>query len=140
MERMTSHGTWSLIVAILWLATLTGCGFSDAPKREYADVTGTITYQGEPVTMGTVMFQPASGAPVIGEIQGDGTYEIKAVVGPNEVMIFGGERLDPEEQAQRKADNSPPPENLLPAKYATPASGLTFEVVPGTNQADFYLE
>jgi hypothetical protein len=123
-------------------AIIIGCAPS-APKREYADVTGTVTWNGEAVTVGTILFQPVSGAAVSAPIDAEGMFQLKGVVGPNKVMVVGMElpEIDP---------NAPPPEtpqtpppmvkNLLPAKYATPNSPLEFTVESGSNQADFQLE
>jgi hypothetical protein len=119
-----------------------GCG-SDAPKVEYADVTGKISYKGEPLKMGTVTFQPRSGASATGEIQADGTYSLKGVIGPNKVMVASreaepGPSADPE--SRKAAAARGPPKNFIPPEYETPNSKLTFEVKPGANKADFDLE
>lgn len=115
-----------------------GCG-PVAPKREFAEVAGTVTYKGEPVTVGTVLFQPPGGAAVSAPLESDGSYTLKGVVGLNKVIIISRDlpEIDPSE---------PPPEmppmitNYIPEKYSTPNSPLEFHVERGSNQADFQLE
>lgn len=119
---------------------LAGCG-SGAPKIEYADVTGKVTYKGEALKMGQVSFQPATGARTVGEIQKDGTYSLKGVVGKNAVAIESHEPSaapdSPDAPKMKKAD----PITYIPLKYAGNSSGLSFEVKAGTkNTADFDLQ
>lgn len=121
----------------LLLMSMVSCGPPPPPKREYADVTGTVTYQGEPLEAGIVMFQPAVGAIVSADIQPDGTYSLKGVIGPNTVMIVSREEAppispDPETRVE--------PKSLIPTVYGTPESGLKFDIEPGDNQADFDLK
>ncbi|MDA0835282.1 MAG: hypothetical protein O2955_19280 [Planctomycetota bacterium] len=128
----------TLFLGVL-IGVFCGCGGGDdAPVREYADVTGKVTYNGEALTKGKVMFQPPSGAMVVGDIQADGTYSLKGVIGPNSVAI---ESRD--DQGQMSADNPKSrqePKSYIPPEYGTPASGLSFEVKAGTNTADFDLK
>jgi|GEM_PF-6807542 len=118
---------------------LVGCGGPPpAPKREYADVTGKITYKNTAVTTGQVRFQPSSGAMVTGDIKPDGTFSLKGVIGPNAVMI-----VSLEDNGPMSADNPKsrqPPKSVIPAAYGTPGSNLTFEVKPGSNTANFDLK
>lgn len=137
-------GCFGIFVALI-AGCIGGCGPTE-PKIELADVTGKVTYNGEPLKMGTVMFQPASGAFASGEIKPDGTYSLKGAIGPNKVMIVS---RDPEpgppgpEPAQRKAAEEAlaanPPKKYIPDEYGTQASKLTYEVKAGTNTADFTL-
>ena len=45
---------------LLLAATLVGCGNQDRPL---APVSGQVLYKGEPLTFGSVTFQPAGGQP-----------------------------------------------------------------------------
>ncbi|MEX0724888.1 MAG: hypothetical protein WD065_01380 [Planctomycetaceae bacterium] len=122
----------------LLLGLFSGCGGDDAPVREYADVAGKVTYNGEAVKRGKVMFQPPSGEVVVADIQPDGTYSMKGVIGPNDVTIISRDEVPtagPDEPISRIE-----PKSDIPLKYGTPESGLTFEVKPGTNTADFDLQ
>jgi hypothetical protein len=128
-----------LLAGMLLAFQLLGCeGVEPPPVREYADVTGKITYRGKPVESGEVRFQPSVGAMVSGDIQPDGTYSLKGVIGPNSVMIVS------QEAAVTMDANNPKtrqlPKSHIPAIYSTPGGELTFEVKSGANTADFDLK
>jgi len=119
---------------LLAIVAIIGCGAPPSPKREFGDVKGKVSYKGQALKKGTVTFQPVTGTPVVGDIQADGTYSLKGVIGPNTVMIVSqdaGQGPTPE-----KREPTPPKEHI-PAKYGTPGSGLKFDVKAGPNQADF---
>ncbi len=129
--------SWShLVIAGLLAGHLVGCGGPEGPKRDYAEVTGKVTYKNVPLKVGTVMFQPVSGPFASGEIKPDGTYSLKGVVGPNTVMITSREEAPP------PAGNAPPPQpkNNIPPAYGTPTSNLKFDVKAGPNTANFDLK
>lgn len=136
--RRSAPPAWTCVLTLsLMLGFVVGCGESvpPAPKREYADVTGTISLNGAPLKMGQVTFQPAAGAAVTGEIQADGTYSLKGVIGPNKVMIVSQDAQPP-----MSADNPAsrqPPKSHIPVVFGTPASTLSFDVKAGKNTADF---
>lgn len=71
------------------LVALFGCGGSDGPERY--QLTGAVTYQGKPVPVGEVIFQPESGPGAVAQIQ-DGRYEtveeMGVVGGPHTVRIM----------------------------------------------------
>lgn len=70
--RAASNG-FVLVAALLTIVSC-GCG-SDAPKT--VPVTGKVTYNGQPVTSGTIMLVPQdSGYGATGQIQKDGTFEL----------------------------------------------------------------
>ncbi|MEX1230737.1 MAG: hypothetical protein WEB58_10880 [Planctomycetaceae bacterium] len=131
--------SWASVLFVgLLLGSFSGCGGDDTPVREYADVAGKVTYNGEALKRGKVMFQPPNGSIIVGEIQPDGTYTLKGVVGPNDVTIIARDEVPtagPDEPISRVE-----PKNDIPPEYGTPDSGLKFEVKPGTNTADFDLQ
>lgn len=138
-----------LVLVGVILTQLTGCGGPAGPKRDYADVTGTVKYNGKPVSKGTVIFQPASGAPVVGDLKDDGTYSLKGVIGPNTVMINnpvppppgkGGDDIAANKAAQADYDKALKAAKIVPDKYSSANSGLKFEVKAGPNKADFELQ
>ncbi len=134
---------WLLCQAMLLLAfvaALAGCGPS------LSSVSGTVTYKGEKVTGGTLIFAPiaegtnAAGPPSTGTIQPDGTFVLKnnngaagGVVGKNTVSFSapGGEAsTDP------KKDGKPSPYAGLvvkdtPVEIKSGANTLTIELVKG---------
>jgi hypothetical protein len=133
-----------LVVAAVSGVISGGCGPSE-PVREYAAVSGRVSYQGKPLNKGSVTFQSAFGAPVMAEIQQDGTYRMDAVVGSNTVMIVNREAdpgpLAPGEERKRIAAAKAAMDaakTVVPDKYSTPASPLKFDVPhSGSTSADF---
>jgi len=111
------------------LIGLAGCGSSNG--LNLAPVRGKVTYKGQPIKNGTVMFEPdeskgTTGPQAIGTITGDGTFILSseqpgdgAVVGMHKVGILALE-TDP-----IKVEAMPTPEDD-PTKYlaAKTAAGL----------------
>lgn len=60
-----------LAIALVGLA---GCG----DGRGLMPASGVITYEGKPVTTGTVVFYPAKGRPASAEIRDDGSFELSS--------------------------------------------------------------
>lgn len=131
----------SLLLVGVSLMSMIGCGAkSDAPKRDYADVSGKVTYKGEALKTGQVMFQPGVGALVTGDLKPDGTYSLKGVIGPNTVMIVSTEGMTAKPDANDPKTRQPPKSNI-PETYGTPGSGLTYTVKKGDNKdANFDLK
>jgi hypothetical protein len=127
-----------VLLSGLLLSTLWGCGGPAAPKREYADVTGKVTYKNQPVPKGQVIFQPATGAAVTGDLKSDGTYSMKGVIGPNTVTIIS--RDDMGATDANKPETRMMPKSHIPEIYGTPGSNLKFDVKAGTNTANFDLQ
>lgn len=115
------------IVALAVLATA-GCGGAD--DGQYSTTTvpvrGTVTYQGRPLTGGTVLFEPEGlGREAHGPIQPDGTFELSSYT-QNDGAVVGSHRV----AITDIADPS------FPVKYRNSgSSGLTVEVVEG--QTDY---
>ena len=109
-------------VAILFIFTMlvTGCGQS-GPER--FQVSGTVSYNGEPLPLGTVMFIPKEG-PVSGptRIDADGKYKLEAVAGPAAVAVTAmpsrpGGRPDPMVEGGIDYTGVPMVQSLIPKKY-----------------------
>jgi hypothetical protein len=126
-----------------------GCAEGQA---ERATISGSVTYQGEPVAFGDIVFQPTSVAPGRAFAQGkivDGKYSLDAahgpVVGKNIVQIHGykmtgRKRLDIAgkslSEAPQMIDELVP---YIPEKY-NEGSELTVEIKSGANEnVDFKL-
>ena len=122
-----------LLLTLLW-----GCGGPTEPKRQYADVTGKVTYKTQPVTKGQVLFQPPTGAVAAGQIKSDGTYSLKGVIGPNTVTIV--DRAEMGQTDVNKPETRQIPKSSIPEIYGTPNSNLKFDVKAGANKADFDLK
>ncbi len=129
---------WRCVVLLTACLGLAGCA-PTYTKRDTALVQGTVTYNGEPLKMGVVMFQPESGPFASGDIQPNGSYSLEAVVGPNRVQIIC---RDPEDETPIPQRTKPPapPKSYIPEKYGLHTSPLQFEVEPNDNVADFALE
>ena len=120
----------------LALAALVGCDRGPT----LVPVTGKVLYKGKPLEFGSVMFQPPSGQPAVGEIQPDGTFTLStfrpddgAVVGTHKVRIACYE-------SQRRGTAKGPGEQslgrlLIPMKYTLfDQSGLTADVREDQNE------
>ena len=86
-------------------------------------MTGKITFKGQPVTEGTISFDPSNikrptEAPRSGPIGKDGTYSVKTLVGDNRVRASF-----PEMKADRQSSNV----------------DLIYDVKPGENTYDLVL-
>lgn len=131
---------FELMLSFICCLSMVGCGGPEGPVRNYADVTGKVSYQGVPLKMGTVVFQPASGPFASGQIQPDGTYRLKGEIGENSVRITS---RDPEDTAPPDPANLTKivrPKSHIPEMYGEPQSGLKFIVKEKGNQADFDLK
>ena len=127
----------SLVIVSSWiLLTLSGC--SDKPKL--AQVTGNVTYKGQPVKQGSITFVPAEGRPATGKIV-DGKiteitcYELNDGVplGSHKVLIQAGQQSDDM--------YAPTAKSPIPERYASlEKSDLTAEIVAGENTVDFELK
>jgi hypothetical protein len=128
--------------AILLLAAcLTGCAGADAGPAT-APVKGTVTLDGQPVANATVAFTPAdstTAAPAQAASDDAGNFEVTSMFEQGKVtkpgMLPGSYKI-----SVTKLEGPPPdaqltraPKNVLPARYADPAtSGLSAAVAAGT--------
>lgn len=134
-----------ILLVLLALTTLNaiGCGKT---RRALAPVTGKVSYQGQPLRFGTVIFQPESGQYATGVIQPDGTFQMTTrgegdgvAVGKNMVRIVCLEGQDPAKNsaAQKKGSRGEAGlgRTLIPEKYSScDTSGLVVDVRPGVNE------
>lgn len=128
----------NLLLASFALVAALGCGGPAAPKREYADVSGKITYKGKPLEVGQVIFQPPTGAAVVAELDSEGAYSLKGVIGPNKVMVQSRDEMGETDANDPKSRQMP--RSNIPDQYGLPDSGLKFDVEAGDNTADFDLK
>jgi hypothetical protein len=122
---------------LLVVCCLSGCG------GKAASVSGVVTFDGKPVTRGTVSFSPtAGGQKAIGVIDENGNYELST---NREQGLEAGTYNAAVSSRERGAvgDGGGPP---MPGKYLVPqrfsdanTSGLTFDVQRGSNRIDIAL-
>ena len=140
-----------LLVTIFTVAALTGCGNG---KLTTINVTGTVTYEGEPLAGATVNFIPKAegqGHPAYGMTDAQGHYKLQTLLGNPDAGTTPGKYavsvIKMEEQAET-SDTSPSrtaipphPKSFIPERYGrTTTSGLTATVKKGEkNVFDFVL-
>lgn len=136
--RSSLPSAWPL--PILGLILLAGCGGG----TKLSNVTGKVTYDGQPLTTGTVTFHPKSGegSVGVGDIDSNGQYTLQTGtdpgVPPGEYIVTVVAATIPEVAF---GEPEAPPQSLIPTKYAaTETSPLTRTVSEGNNTIDLVLE
>jgi len=135
----------TIVCAFATAVIFTGC-IGDSGQQ--AIVSGKVTYQGEPVSQGSIRFVPLGGTkgPSSGAVIQDGVYEAKArggvPLGEHRVEIKATRPTGEEKpEATKHLDIFPDPvEQYLPEKYNT-KSEITLKVEKGGKMKhDFVLE
>lgn len=139
-----SHGIASTLILALALNSV-GCGGGrKKASGPSGTVKGKVTYEGNPVTEGTVSFMSQSGASGTGQLGAGGVFTIQSAEGGLPVGTYAvgiraplvedkGDGTSPPQMVLKKMDN-------LPEKYAIPeTSGLTAEVKEGANDFTFQM-
>ena len=126
-------GFVAVVLAAVMIA-LAGCGGS-GPKTY--DVSGTVTFDGQNVPTGEIMFIPddKSVGPVEGKIT-DGKYTAKVREGKNRVEIRASRAVPGKKGPMGNEDFLEP---YIPKKY-NEKSTLTADVGDGKTTHDFKLE
>ncbi len=109
-----------LLLALALVAVIVGCG---GPKRTtMAMLSGKITYNDTPVTLGDITFYPtgADGAPVAGQILSDGVYEVSDLPAGEYKVTVITDRYDP-------AKKPPPPRGGQGKEYKMSPRGKGWE-------------
>jgi hypothetical protein len=125
----------SLLFLVFGALVLAGCSGGGAAK-----VSGKVTYKGNPVTGGSVSFNPVAkgnsypGKPAAANVQPDGTYSVEEVVPGSEQILYSPPL--PEIPAGGLKEGQAAPQS--------PFAGLEpsqkqVEVKPGTNAIDIEL-
>lgn len=131
------------IVPFLLLVVAVGCG---RRGPETVHVAGTVTYQGKPLPLGSVMFVPEdrhmqSGGSVI---DGQGQYQLNLTPGRYGVAIqmIARRRGQPAPDGEGARMNMPEVDWLIPENFANPqTSRITVTVEPGKdNNIDLPLQ
>jgi len=140
--RRTLHEStrfcWSLLFLLCMIDS--GCG----QRERWATLSGSVSFNGEPVQQGTILFYPEKGQ-VAGAAIENGKYAISsapgAALGTNRVEITWMKKTG----KQIPAESPAPPGSLIdetvqaiPPKFNS-RSELTVTLTPGHNQCDFTL-
>lgn len=128
----------SLFALLLLLA---GCGGDSGPKRH--KVSGTASFDGQPIPEGDIQFLAADGkGPVDGGRIVDGKFSLEVTAGKQRVEIRAT-RTNPKELVPSGIEPGkmePKREDYIPARYNTDST-LTAEVTAsGLNPSEFKLE
>jgi len=121
----------------LILLVLLGCG-DDRVVLPTAPVAGTVTYQEKPLSEGRIVFYHPSGQAVGADISADGSFNLEAFQGKNQVVVILREpdRADPNLSGPQLVRGK----SLVPERYGEPGStDLSFDVKPDENKAEFTL-
>jgi hypothetical protein len=119
----------SIGLAALIFIPCFGCGSGSGPGAgTMVPVKGKVTYKGQPVTTGTVVFEPDDGGrEAHGDVKSDGTFVLTtfkdsdgAHPGTHRVAVTGAFKVG---------------KVTFPVKYRNPSSSKTLvDVVEGTNE------
>lgn len=128
--------------AALFLSTTLGCG---GPADGRISVTGTVTFDGEPLADGEIVFYKGAGAAGMGGIQ-DGSFSVQQSAasvgmqpGTYDVAVMSW-IVEPGESSPEGEILSIEGESRIPRKYnETTTSGLTAEVSEANSQLTFEL-
>ncbi|MDB5339948.1 MAG: hypothetical protein JWN70_5567 [Planctomycetaceae bacterium] len=117
-------GVWLLLAGML----LSGCGGSGKPE---GSVAGKVTYNGNPVTSGTVNFLSTAGVGAQAKIN-NGAYQVNGPLATGEYSVYVAPPLPTPQPPGTKP--VPPPKFEVPAKYQdAKQSGLKVTVKAGRN-------
>jgi len=147
-----SRSIGCLVLVLLFV----GCGETvDADRPETAPVTGTVTYNGQPVEGATVTFMAGAsgGRGAVGTTDASGKFQLTtfeagdgAIPGAYKVKIaktVGGAPTAGEGEIMAPPTGGPPTSEVkdeLPVKYKDEnTSGLTADVKDGDNDFPFEL-
>ena len=146
---------YALVMVLAGVSSLTGCGSGQHPLGQ---VTGTVTFEGEPVPEGSIIFEvpgmrSATGKIVDGKITEVTTFDPNdgAPVGAAKIAVhaFGQGSGEGSAVASHPGDVQPADmsdymgvqASLIPPHYNDPASsGLTFEINSGENNVTLELK
>jgi hypothetical protein len=135
------------------------CGCNDSSMGPQGQVSGKVTYQGKPLPGGQVRFLTSKGLLFSGDIDPEGNYKLKAVVGEAKIAVDNSmlkkNSESPRIDLRHRPGAQPPPGVKvddepsatlagtylpLPEKYQSPeTSGLTCTVKSGSQTHDIEL-
>jgi hypothetical protein len=135
MRKLTFRPVVPGFVAVLVVGACWGCGPGAGSLPSLVQVKGKVTYKGQPVTQGTVTFEPEGyGRPARGKLQSDGTYSLTTLK-DGDGVVLGAHRV-----AVEISDKTLSKVRGI-KKYASPnTSKLTAEVSQEKTEFNYELE
>ncbi|MCA9061110.1 MAG: hypothetical protein KDA85_21505 [Planctomycetaceae bacterium] len=139
MMLLRRHIATTSAVATLLLLSVGGCGPAET-VREFVEVSGTVTFQQQPVEEGNVSFEDAeSGLSGTAPLESGGNFDVELVAGnyrvwiePPIIVTDSGPESEPGEDYKDVAN--------IPEKYRNPeTSGLTLTVEGPTDAVQFEM-
>ena len=121
-----------LVACLVWCG---GCGSAAAPS---GSVSGMVTYNGQPLTVGMVLFwNEETGVRAGAELDSSGNYQIHSIrTGDYQVAL--GHPPPPPPSKLKKAARGSIPRIRVPDKFLSfQTAGLSAKVERGENKADF---
>lgn len=137
--------------AVSLLGSSLGCSGGSRRSAQHTEVSGTVTYNGKPVTGGQIKFVGDDWAAIEGVIDETGHYTINAPVGTVKItvdnrMVQAGAIREQASQGAGPRPGGPPPKPIkgkyvqIPEKYYDPARcGLSYTVQKGPQTHDVVL-
>jgi len=127
----TMPSVWTSLIVLIF--SVTGGCFQDSQEASISTIHGTVTYQGKPVTGGTLTFEVTTEhgtVPHGSEIELDGRYKVSyAVPGPATIIVQTG-------TLEGLPEYMPLPRRYEDAKQ----SGLKYDIKEGIQQHDIILK
>jgi hypothetical protein len=124
-----------------WLSVLAACG---GPAK--GQVSGKVTFRGQPVSEGKITFLPQGGQghPAEADLQPDGRYQIQTidgglVVGDYLVLINPPVIVVDTDPGKSPPSPTEKPVKNIPPRYRNLGTPLKVTVQPGPNTFDFDL-
>ncbi|MBN2292403.1 MAG: hypothetical protein JXM70_08260 [Pirellulales bacterium] len=124
-----------MLAAIVTLSVCAGCG--GGGKTENAEVVGSVSFDGKPLTQGNVQFDTQDGIPAGGTIGPEGRFNASASnakgvsPGPCRIAVI----VTQQQSHSAGVDRFQPPKWLIPKAFgSTSTSGLQAEIKPVRNE------
>jgi hypothetical protein len=132
------NNRWTIVSALLIAVVAQGCS-----SESRSGVTGSVTYLGEPIAVGTITFLPKTENGIkCGALIDQGKYTVEPKVGPqpgtHRVEIRWAKSTGKKNKNEFGEEIDVRHEGL-PEKYHT-NSTLTADIKPGANVINFQLE
>ena len=133
MHQNLSYG----VISLLAVSILVGC--SGGSSLDTVPVTGTVTWEGDPLEEGRITFRSLEGdrRSFSGKIK-DGDYSVETFTGPMRVSIRASRIVPGEFDESNPDEKVPVGEMYIPPRYNS-QSELTSNIERGENTVDFDL-